>query len=249
MALVTPPESLRTKLIAHGPWALALDGAEPVEEELAQAWTEAGLAAHGAAAAQAEFAVCSLRLGVPAALLRGAARAMLDEAALSVACLELARSCGGPEVSLSRVPRRAGSAEVDRNELVLITLRRGCIAAAVEASCAREALEHCQEPAAREVLLQLEQVRASAARLGWRFLSWALRDGARELADQVRVAVLTALGTQAPFDPWSSRDRLLLRRGVLGPTQRAAIEQRVLRDVVLPCMEHTLARAVAGRAA
>jgi hypothetical protein len=137
--------------------------------------------------------------------------------------------------------------------LILRTLRRGCIAATVESSCAREALEHCQEPAAREVLLQIEHGRARSAQLGWRFLGWALRaalsaPGSSELADQVRVAVLTAFGMNAAPAPLSQHERQLLRHGVLGSEQRLIIEQRVLREVVLPCMENALARARASRA-
>jgi hypothetical protein len=245
---MTPPESLLSKLIAARPLAgaEAIEPPESIARYLGHSWREAGVTAHGAAAAQAEFAVGLLRLAAPADLLRGAARGMLDEAALSAACLGLAGRYGAAQVRLSPIPRRDSAPEVDRNELVLSTLRRGCVAAAVEASCAREALEHCQDAAVREVLLQMEHGRARTAQLSWRFMGWALRETGRELADQVRVAVLTTLGAQASVPQLSVRDRQLLRHGVLGAAQRLAIEQRVLRDVVLPCMENTLARAVRG---
>jgi hypothetical protein len=210
---------------------------------LARIWTDQGVAAHAAAAAQAELAARLLRLAAPSPLLRGAGRALLDETAISAACLDLARRYGGAEVVLTPIPRRAAAAAGDLNELLLSTLRRGCIAATVESSCAREALEHCQEPAAREVLRQIEHGRARTAQLSWRFLSWALRGTGPELADQVRVAVLSALGTQSKTAALSPGERQLLRHGVLGAQQRRAIEQRVLRDVVLPCMENALSRA------
>jgi hypothetical protein len=214
---------------------------------LASIWTGQGVAAHAAAAAQAEFAARLLRLAAPAPLLHGAGRALLDETAISAACLELARRYGGAEVVLTPVPRRTAAAAGDRDELLLSTLRRGCIAATVESSCAREALEHCQEPAAREVLRQIEHGRARTAQLSWRFLSWALRGTGPELADQVRVAVLGALGTQWKTAALSPAERQLLRHGVLGAQQRMAVEQRVLRDVVLACMENALARARSPR--
>ena len=68
-------------------------------------------------------------------------------------------------------------------------------------------------------------------------------------------------GAAAPRIEWEVKNRFRLFRseadfqrhvaswrndGVLGSEQRLAIEQRVLRDVVLPCMENTLARAVRG---
>jgi len=71
----------------------------------------------------------------------------------------------------------------------------------------------------------------------------ALRGTGLELADQVRVAVLTSLGTQSKTAALTHAERQLLRHGVLGAAQRLAIEQRMLREVVLPCMENALARA------
>lgn len=224
---------------------------------LARFWSESGLAAHAAMNAQAELAAHLLRLDAPAPLLHGAARSLLDETAISGACLDLARRYGAAESVLPTSQRDVASdaerLNQDRSELVLRTLKRGCIAATVESSCAREALEHCQDPAAREVLLQIEHGRARTAQLSWRFLGWALRGaggtpGSPELADQVRVAVLTALGSQAAPVPLSLQERQLLRYGVLGSEQRLAIEQRMLREVVLPCMENAIARARASRA-
>lgn len=209
---------------------------------LARVWADAAVAAHAAAAAQAEFAAQLLRLGAPAPLLRGCGRAILDENALSSAYLELARHHGASDVRLTSAPRRAESAEVDLSELVLSTLRRACITATVESSCAREALEHCQDPEARSVLLQMQHARARSAQLGWRFLGWALRDSGPTLTDQVRVLVLTALDSSPPPGELSAQERQLLRRGVLAESQRRSIEQRVLRDIVLPCMENALAR-------
>lgn len=210
---------------------------------LARWWQDSGVAAHVARAAQAEFATRLLRLEAPAPLLHGAARALLDEAAISAACLDLARRYGAAELVLTLIPKRALPADGDRSELVLSTLRRGCINATVESSCAREALEHCQHAAPREVLLQIEHGRARSAQLAWRFLSWALRGTGSELTDQVRVAVLTALNTQRTPAQLSPSERQLLRHGLLGADQRSSIEQRVLREVVLPCMENALARA------
>jgi hypothetical protein len=229
--------------------AEVLEAPESLARTLAHCWTDAGVAAHAARAAQAEFAARLLRLQAPAPLLHGAGRALLDEAAIAGACLDLAERYGAAKIVLTPIPKRTLPSDGDRNELVLGTLRRGCIVATVESSCAREALEHCQEAAAREVLLQIQHGRARSAQLAWRFLSWALRGTGAELADQVRVAVLTALGTQGKPAPLSPAERQLLRHGVLGYQQRFAIEQRVLRDVVLPCMENALARARSGSAA
>src|SRR3954467_14077364 len=79
----------------------ALDAPEVLASTLARWWLDAGVAAHAARAAQAEFAARLLRLQAPAPLLHGAARALLDEAAISAACLDLARRYGAAEIALA----------------------------------------------------------------------------------------------------------------------------------------------------
>src|SRR5690606_17097678 len=106
---------------------------------------------------------------------------------------------------------------------------------------------HCQDAATREVLVRHQAAKAQQAQLAWRFVAWALRGAGRELPDHVRVAFLTALAPEPEPWPLGVRDRLLLRYGVLSDSQRTALEQRVLREVVLPCMESLLSRTEAPR--
>ena len=251
---MTPPTATVPKLTADPTGrAGSSDAAEPLDPAIAHAWTEIGLAAHLAVSAHAEFAAQLLRLGAPLPLLHGAARAMLEESALAQRCLALADPDTESDVLLTPAPEasargvRRDAEEVDVGAVVLATLRRGCIAATVDCVCAREALEHCRDAKSREVLTQLGCTRAREAQLAWRFLAWALRSAQRDLADQVRVTILTALRTQPkPVTP-GAQERQLLRHGLLSSPQRSAIEQRVLRDIIVPCMEATLARAAAAR--
>lgn len=240
----------RLLLVASAGFSAPQAAAVPdwLADALANAWSDAALTAHAAAAGQAELAAQLLRLGAPAPLLLGSGRALLDENALAATYLELAHQHGATDLRLTTVPRRAESSEMERAELVLSTLRRFCIAATVESSCAREALEHCHDPEARSVLLQTQHTRARSAQLGWRFLGWALRDTGPTLTDQVRVLVLTALDRPPLPRPLNPREHELLRHGVLAESQRRVIEQRVLRDIVLPCMENALARAAGSGA-
>ena len=253
--IVTPPAVTLPKLTAalSGPGDSSA-AREPLDPAVAHAWKEIGLAAHVLVSAPAEFAAQLLRLGAPLPLLHGAARAMLEESALAQRCLALADPATESDVLLSPAPgaparggARRDAEEVDVGAVVLGTLRRGCIAATVDCVCAREALEYCRDDKSREVLTQLGCTRAREAQLAWRFLAWALRSAQRDLADQVRVTILTALRTLPPPTSPGERERQLQRHGLLSSPQRAAIEQRVLRDIVVPCMEACLARAAAAR--
>lgn len=215
---------------------------------LARAWTEAALGAHAAVAAYSRFALRLMSLGAPPQLLHGCAQAMQDEVAHAQACFSLARRYAGRHVGPGPVPVTDLGSDTDLTSVVLDVVRHGCIAEAVSALSAREALEHCQDAATREVLVRHQAAKAQQAQLAWRFVAWALRGAGRELPDHVRVAFVTALAAPAARAPLGQRDRLLLRHGVLGEAHRAALEQRILRDVVLPCMESLLSRAGTLRA-
>lgn len=216
------------------------EGLGPV---LARAWTQAALTAHASVASYCRFALRLMSLGAPPHLLHGCSQAMQDEIAHAQACFSLARRYAGRYVGPGPLPIGELGEAVDATSVVIEVVQRGCIREAVSALSAREALEHCQDAATREVLLRHQAAKAQQAQLAWRFVGWALRGAGRELPDHVRVAFVTALSAQTDAAPLGERDRLLLRHGVLGDAQRAAVEQRVLRDVVLPCMEALLSRS------
>jgi hypothetical protein len=210
---------------------------------LARAWTEAALAAHAAVAVYSRFALQLMSLGAPPQLLHGCALAMQDEIAHAQACFSLARRYAGRDVGPGPLPGGELAYDGDPTSVVLEVVQRGCIGEAVSALSAREALEHCQDAATREVLVRHQAAKAQQAQLAWRFVAWALRGAGRELPDHVRVAFLTALSGQPEPAPLGERDRMLLRYGVLSEAHRAALTQRILRDVVLPCMESLLSRS------
>lgn len=214
---------------------------------LARVWTDAALRAHGAVAAYARFSLQLMSLGAPPQLLHGCSQAMQDEIAHAQACFSLARRYGGSDVGPGRLPAAELGSDPDLTAVVLDVVQRGCIREAVGALSAREALEHCQDAATREVLVRHHAAKAQQAQLAWRFVAWALRGAGRELPDHVRVAFLTALTPERSPGALGELDRMLLRHGVLSDGQRTALEQRVLREVVLPCMEALLSRAETPR--
>jgi hypothetical protein len=246
--------SRRAALVSRDDWrSSAVDDLEPQRESgrnlsettraaLAQAWTGAGLDAHGAVAAYARFSLQLMSLGAPPQLISGCAQAIADEVAHAQACFSLARRYAGHDVGPGPLAPSDSPSKDDPTAIVIDVVQRGCIDEAVCALSAREALEHCQDAATREVLVRHHGAKAQQAQLAWRFVAWALRGAGRDLTDHVRVAFLTALSPLPPTAALGEHDRVLLRHGVLSTAQRTALQQRVLREVVLPCMEALLAR-------
>ena len=216
---------------------------EGLSPTLARAWTDAGCEAFAAVAAYSRFALQLMNLGAPPQLLSGAAQAMQDEVVHAQACFSLARRFGARDVGPVPLTNAEPTQDWDTTSVVLEVVQRGCIGEAVSALSAREALEHCQDAATREVLVRRQTTKAQQAQLAWRFVAWSLRGAGRELPDHVRVAFLSALSAQKPSAPLDERDRQLMRYGVLSEPQRVALTQRILRDVVLPCMEALLSRS------
>ncbi len=214
---------------------------------LARAWTDAGLEAHAAIGSYARFALQLMSLAAPPSMINGCAQAMQDEVAHAQACFSLARRYAGRDVGPGPLPIAGRGEDVDLTAVVLATVQRGCIGEAVSALSSREALEHCQDAATREVLIRRQEAKAQQAQLAWRFVAWALRGAARELPDHVRITFLTALTQKSEPPALEERDRLLLRYGVLSDGRHAALEQRILREVVLPCMEALLARGASPK--
>lgn len=253
-ALESKPSEPRAPLAARDDWRLRsidqLAGGEDVAETLvhalALAWADTALEAHAAIGAYARFTLQLMSLGAPPRLINGAAQAMQAEVAHAQACFSLARRYAGRDVGPGPLPVAPHQRESDLTSSVLSAVQRGCIQEAVSALSAREALEHCQDGDAREVLVSRQELKAQQAQLAWRFVAWALRStrrsGGRELADHVRVTFVTALEPRAKAYSLSERDRLLLRHGVLSRAQSVVLRQRALRDVVLPCMEALLSR-------
>jgi len=218
-----------------------------VAKELAAVWTAAAHEARASIGAHARFALQLMQLGAPAPLLGACARVMQDEVAHAQACFSLARRFAGQEPAGEPLGLDVEDPlEEDRTAIVLGVIARGCIRGAVASLCAREALEHCQDPATREALMLRQAVKAQEAQLAWRFVTWSLRNAGPDLLDRARVAFLMALAEQRRPAPLGEHERALLRFGVLADAQRAALEQRVLRSAVLPCMEALLARPTAA---
>lgn len=199
-----------------------------------------GVEAHSGVGRSARFSMQLIALSAPPTLMCAAATAIDAEMRHAEACFRLAQRYGSDESAPGALELDWMGLDGDLASVALQAVNDGCIAHALDAMAAREALEHCREPATRDVLMRRHQSKAREAQLAWRFLAWALRGANRELMDAVRVKFLGTLGTSAPPESPSRRDLQLLRHGLIGPGPRRLLRQRVLRDVVLPLMDALL---------
>jgi hypothetical protein len=127
--------------------------------------------------------------------------------------------------------------------------------AAIEAA---EALQHCEDEAARPVLERIAAEEARHAELAWRFVAWALQrahgtPAASPLRESVRAAFAAERDALAATSHTGgarigARDRELARHGVLSLPVRHALRARVLREVVAPSAAALLEERASGPA-
>jgi hypothetical protein len=214
---------------------------------IAAGWTEQALMEHASVAAFARFALQLLQLGAPAELVERAAAAMQDEIRHARACFDLARRHSPQDVGPGPLAIHGALERMDPTAIVLDALHEGCIGETVAALEAAEALQHCEDPAARAVLERICVEEGQHAELAWRFVAWML-ETRPELLERVRDAFARALAGaridrgRGPRNAGAS-DRHLARHGLLSAPLRAALRDRVLAGVVAPCAEALLAGA------
>ena len=129
----------------------------------------------------------------------------------------------------------------------------GCIGETVAAIEAAEALSHCEDPFASQLLEQIVAEESQHAELAWQFLAWSLRAGPAGLREQAAAVFRAELErSAAPVLEGvveSEGDRLLLQNGLLSSGLRQALRARVLREVIAPCVESLFEPAPAVRRA
>jgi hypothetical protein len=213
--------------------------------ELAAEWTRAALMEHASIAAFARFSLQLLSLGAPAELLELTSSAMVDETKHAKACFAVASHYAPCPVGPGRLAIESSLAGSSLEEIVLNTIREGCVGETVAAIEAREAAEHAEDPALKQLLTTISEDETKHAELAFRFVRWALSvgDASLEAAVLREFDALATLANQASSDADSSDDRLL-SHGVVSHGLRRAIRAQAFADVILPCARalHTLAR-------
>lgn len=211
-------------------------------EALAARWARIGLMEHASVAAFARFALQLLALGAPADLLAATHRAMSDETQHARLAFGLASAFARRHIGPGPLAIDGALGGESLLEIVATTVREGCIGETVAAVEAAEALAHCTVTAVRAVLERVVHDETSHAELAWRFVRWALDVASpteqSAIVDLLRSALADEIAAARAFDAPASRlDGDLLAGGILPDAHRVELRQRVLIDVVSPCID------------
>lgn len=218
--------------------AMASGDLEPeLRAALLEGWTAQALMEHASVAAFARFALQLASLGAPPELLTRTATAMLDEIRHARACFELARRFSDRELGPGPLPVAGALGASDWGSILTDCILEGCIGETVAAIEAAEALSHCKDAAASQVLGQIVSEESQHAELAWQFLAWSLREGPAGLREQAAAVFRAELERPAAPVLESERDQQLLRHGLLSSALRQALRARVLREVIAPSVE------------
>jgi len=230
------PAAMRTDWKARAllPKLAELDAT--LSAHLAEQWTQVALMEHASIAAFARFTLQLMSLGAPASLIERATAAMVDETKHARACFAVASGYANAPVGPGCLAVERSLGESSLLEIVLNTIREGCVGETVAAIEAREAAEHACDPALRELLLLISEDETRHAELAYRFVQWALAQGGPALARAVRREFAELAGeTQAAHPSLTDLDDDLPRHGIVPGVMRQAIRARAFAEVILPC--------------
>ena len=203
---------------------------------LTEQWTQVALMEHASIAAFARFTLQLMSLGAPASLIELATAAMVDETKHARACFAVASGYANAPLGPGHLAVERSLSESSLLEIVLNTIREGCVGETVAAIEAREAAEHACDPAVRELLLQISEDETRHAELAYRFVKWALAQGGPALARAVRQEFAELAAERLPAHPaLTDLDGELLRHGIVPGVMRQAIRARAFAEVILPC--------------
>jgi hypothetical protein len=201
---------------------------------LARHWHDAALMEHASIAAFARFVLDLMSLGAPPELVEAATRAMLDESRHTQACFGLANAFAGASFGPSPLSVQGSLDQRSLREIVITTVREGCIGETVAAMEAAEALAHASDPAVRSTLARITEDELSHAALAFRFVRWAIAhfgEEVRKIVDQTFEAELNLEPALA-----DASELAVPSHGLLTAAQRAQVRSRALAELVAPTL-------------
>jgi len=191
---------------------------------------------HASIAAFARFALQLMSLGAPPELIERATSAMADETKHAKACFAVASAYAGEPVGPGVLAVERSLDEMSFVEIVVNTIREGCVGETVAAVEACEAAEHASDPTVRALLRTISEDEMRHAELAYEFVKWALAtgDAAVRAAVEHEFAAL-ARDSEASPESLDEQERELLACGVLPAPLRSAVRAAAISDVILPC--------------
>lgn len=217
----------------------------PERAALAAAWAEQALFEHASVASFSRFILQLLSCGAPARLLAAAQVALGEEIEHARLFFAFASGYAGRPVgpaTLATHDALAGGEDFD--EIVLCTVREGCIAETISAWHVALAAQAVRDPAMAAALARVAEQELEHAALAWRFLAWALPRAGEPLRGRID-AMLRAPARFAPRGlalSDSLSDPEWLAHGILPAARHAAATEQALRELVVP-LARTLAIA------
>jgi hypothetical protein len=211
---------------------------------LSEAWAETALLEHASIAAFARFALQLLALGAPADLVEAANAAIAEETAHARLAFAVASAFAGRALSPGPLSIDGALEATSLEDVVVATIREGCIGETVSAVQATEALSYVTDPALRQVLARIADDETRHAQLAWRFVQWALEIGDAELRSAVRAEFARAKRSIAAGASTSSLDASeleLVRGGALPKRLAERVHAECVLRVIAPCADALLA--------
>jgi hypothetical protein len=214
---------------------------------LAEHWTRIALMEHASIAAFARFTLQLMSLAAPASLIERATAATRDETKHAKACFALASAYASAPIGPGRLSVEGSLEGGSLEQIVLNTIREGCVGETVAALEAHEAAEYAADPAVRALLLQISEDETRHAELAYCFVQWALSSGdaALQAAVEHEFAALATQTTTA-HGTLSAEDEQRLRHGIVPEAMRRVLRARAIAQVILPCSRALLAAPRAG---
>lgn len=214
---------------------------------IAEAWLADARMEHASVAAFGRFLLQLLGLGAPAAMVRDAAQAALDEERHAELCFTLAANIGGVALGPAALALEGALNQYSLGGVIAEVVLEGCAGETIAALLASRQLEGACEPGVRQALLRIAEDEARHAELAWRFVRWALDVGGEEARAIAADAFATAVRRFEPRgEPGDTCERDIDARawrafGRLAATERDETVRRALTEVVVPCARALLA--------
>jgi hypothetical protein len=219
--------------------------APELRRRLAAAWQRTALMEHASVAAFARFSLQLLSLGAPADLVADSARAMADEIEHAKLAFAAASAYAGEPLGPGPLAVERSLEELTPIEIVILTIREGCVGETIAAAEAAEAALCATDPEIRSLWQKIAEDETRHAELAWRYVRWALATGTPELRDAVG-AEFDALLADATTDA-DDANIGLAEHGILCDRDRRQIRSEVLKRVVAPCAKLVVAVDKGGR--
>jgi hypothetical protein len=170
---------------------------------------------------------------------------MADETRHAKVCFAIASRYAHRAVGPGALPVERSLGESSLIEIVLNTIREGCLGETIAAVEAGEAAAHACDPTIRGTLSAIGSDETTHAALAWRFVKWALGQGDAELRSAV-IDEFQRIEADVPRSPsirMIPADWGLLQNGVVPHPMRGEIRAKTIKEIVMPC-----ARALLGDA-